>query len=179
MYIKSVSTKNIGGITITKVFENKKNQSDCGVLVLLNVFARTNNSFDIERETVSLKWHYWALDCSLKVNQKDLNSFNSSFNKKLLETVGDSYCLQNNKITEIQREKYHDEFHDFIGSSVERKYLLNFGTPLVNIEHVSWSSSDENSEKQDLEREKTLSQFPGHVNIEVGFLMQYVHIHSF
>ena len=52
MYIKSVSTKNIGGITITKVFENKKNQSDCGVLVLLNVFARTNNSFDIERETV-------------------------------------------------------------------------------------------------------------------------------
>ena len=40
----------------------------------------------------------------------------------------------------------------------------------MNIEYVSWSSLDKNSEKQDLEREKTLTQFPGRINIEVDFL---------
>ena len=41
-----------------------------------------------------------------------------------------------------------------------------------------WSSSDENSEKEDLERKKTLKQFPGKIKIEVDFFMQYVHTHS-
>ena len=36
----------------------QENQSDCGILVLLNAFAINNNSFDIERETVSVKWRY-------------------------------------------------------------------------------------------------------------------------
>ena len=67
----------------------QENQSDYGILVLLNALVITNNSnsFDIERETVSVKWRYWALDCCLKIVQKDLNSFNSTLNKKLLETV--------------------------------------------------------------------------------------------
>ena len=45
----------------------------------------------------------------------------------------------------------------------------------MNIEYVSSSSSDENSEKEDLEREQTLTRFPGKINIEVDFFMQYVH----
>ena len=48
----------------------------------------------------------------------------------------------------------------------------------MNIKYVSWSSSDENSEKQELEREKHLSEFPGKINIEVDFFMQYVYNHS-
>ena len=64
------------------------------------------------------------------------NSFISTFDKKLLETVKHSYYLQNNKITKIQREINHDQFHDFIGSSLERKSSLNFGTPLMKIECV-------------------------------------------
>ena len=83
--------------------------------------------------------------------------------------------MKNNEITKIQGEINHDDFYDFIGSSLERKYLLNFGTALMNIEYVSWSSSDENSVKEDLEREKIFTQFPGKVNIEVNFFMQYVH----
>ena len=86
--------------------------------------------------------------------------------------------MENNEITKIQGEINHDDSYDFIGSSLERKYLLNFGTPLMNIEYVSWSSSDENSVKEDLEREKIFTQFPGKVNIEVNFFMQYVHSHS-
>ena len=148
----------------------QENQSDCGVLVLLNALAITNNSFDKECETVSVKWRYWALDCCLKVIQKNLDSFNSTFNKKLLETVKHDYFLQNNEITKIQGEISHEEFYDFIGSSLVKKYLLNFGAPLIYTEYVSWSSSDENSEKEDLEREKTLTQFPGKINIEVTFL---------
>ena len=119
-----------------------------------------------------------GLDCFLKVNEKDLNSFNSTFNKTLQETVRHSYCLQNNEITKIQGEKNHGKFNDFIGSRLDRKFLLNFGIPLMNIEYVSWSSSDENSEKQVSERDKTLSQFPGNINIEVDFFMQHGHNHS-
>ena len=86
--------------------------------------------------------------------------------------------MQNNEITKIQGELCHDEFYDYISSSLERKYLLNFPAPLMSIEYVSWSSSDENSEKEDLERKKTLKQFPGKIKIEVDFFMQYVHTHS-
>ena len=64
-----------------QVIRKQENRSDCGVLVLLNAFAITNSSFDIERETVRVKWRYWDLDCCLKVNEKDLNSSNSTFNK--------------------------------------------------------------------------------------------------
>ena len=42
-------------------FRKRENQSDCGVLVLLNALAITNNSSDIERELVNLKWRYCAL----------------------------------------------------------------------------------------------------------------------
>ena len=123
-------------ISIRINIRKQKNQSECGVLVLLNAFAITNNSLDIERETVSVKWRYWALDCCLKIIQKDLNSFNSTFNKKLLETVKHAYFLQNNEITKIQGEMNHDEFYQCKGRSLERKYLLNFGIPLMNIEYV-------------------------------------------
>ena len=30
----------------------------------------------------------------------------------------------------------HDEFYQCKGRSLERKYLLNFGIPLMNIEYV-------------------------------------------
>ena len=86
--------------------------------------------------------------------------------------------MQNNETTKFQEEINYEEFYDFVGSSLERKYLLNFSTPLMNIEYVSWSSSDENSEKEDLEREKALTQFPGKINIEVNLFMQYVDSHS-
>ena len=48
----------------------------------------------------------------------------------------------------------------------------------MNIKYRSWASSDENSETEDVEREKSLTQFSGKINIEVDFLMQYVQAHS-
>ena len=48
----------------------------------------------------------------------------------------------------------------------------------MNIGYGSWPSSDENSEKEDLGREKTLTQFSGKINIEVNFFMQHLHAHS-
>ena len=62
--------------------------------------------------------------------------------------------------------------------SAERKYFKNFGTPPTNIENVSCSLSKQNGEKEDLKREETLAQFPGKINIEIDYFMQYVHIHS-
>ena len=150
--------------------KTKKSVQVWYILVLLNAFTITNNSFGIEQKMVSVKWHYWALDCCLKVNQKDLDSFNSTFNKNLLESVKHSNCLQNNEITKIQEEINHDKFHDTIGSSLDRKYLLNFATPLMNIDYVSLSSLDKNSEKEDLARKETLTHFLGKINIKVDFL---------
>ena len=50
-------------ISFNEAFRKRENQSDCGVLVLLNALAITNNSSDIERELVNLKWRYCALGC--------------------------------------------------------------------------------------------------------------------
>ena len=49
------------------------------MLVLLNAFAKTNNSLYIELEAVRVKWHYWAFGCCLKVFLENLNSFNLTF----------------------------------------------------------------------------------------------------
>ena len=54
--------------------------------------------------------------------------------KNLLESPKHSYYLQNNELTKIQGGTNYEEFHDFIVSCSERKYLLNFDTPLMNIE---------------------------------------------
>ena len=54
--------------------------------------------------------------------------------KNLLESPKHSYYLQNNGLTKIQAGTNYEEFHDFIVSCSERKYLLNFDTPLMNIE---------------------------------------------
>ena len=69
-----------------------------------------------------------------------------------------SYSLQNNELTKIQEEINYDKFQDFIGISLERKYLLGFDTHLINIENVSWLLLDQNSDKGGFEREKTLGQ---------------------
>ena len=49
----------------------------------------------------------------------------------------------------------------------------------MNTENVSWSSTKENLEKEDLQREKTLTLFLGKINIEVEFLSSITHTHSF
>lgn len=69
-----------------------------------------------------------------------------------------SYSLQNNELTKIKEEINYDKFHDFIGISLERMYLLDFDAPLINIEKVSWLLLDQNSDKGGLEKEKTLGQ---------------------
>ena len=138
-----------------RVIQKQGNQSDCGILVVLNAFAKANNSPDIELETVSVKWRNWAFDCCLKLFPEILISFNATFCKNHKETVKHSYCLQNYEQTKIQGEKNHEEFHGFMTSISERKYLLHFGTTLMNIENVSWSSSELHCEKEDLKRKET------------------------
>ena len=65
-----------------------------------------------------------------------------------------------------------------MASGLKRKYLLNFGVPLINIENVYWHSSEKNWENEDLKREQTLTQFPGKINMQVNYLMQYIHTYS-
>ena len=86
-----------------RVIRKQGNQSDCGIWVLLNAFAKTNNSLDIKLKAGSVKWRHWALDCGSKVFSEDLNSFNSTFDKHFLETVKHSHCLQNNELTKRKK----------------------------------------------------------------------------
>ena len=148
-------------------------------VVSAKCFAITNNSFDTECEKVRLKWPYWALECCLKEFLADWNSFNSTFRKHFLESLKHSYCFQNNEPTKTPEEINNNAFHDFIGSNLERTNLLIFCIPLMNAENLSWWSAGKNWEKEDLKREKNLTLFPGKINIEVDFFMQYVHTHYF
>ena len=79
----------------------QENQSECGNNSSSKCFHKDNALGDIELETADEKRRNGLFDCCLKLFPEILNSFNSLFDKNLLETPKHSYCLQNNELTKF------------------------------------------------------------------------------